>query len=202
MQRLRIKSVLASLLVFSLFMLHFLPAYAGMKASFLSSQFLAELELSQQRECELVLLLKSVDKLLKKNPNQLLGEKEGKAKRFCLCMLKTLWGVIERANLPWQKNWCQLGRISWMYKSHTGFLKLVTRNQVLGALCKEVLGRVFPVPFHQVYLSYLMASMDNTPPAHPFLLDIKRMAWNYQVCSTWAVCDRPQYSMPTNKTSL
>lgn len=45
-------------------MLHFLPAYAGMKASFLLSQFLAELELSQQRECELVLLLMSVDMLL------------------------------------------------------------------------------------------------------------------------------------------
>lgn len=57
-------TVLASLLVFSLFMLHFLPAYAGMKASFLLSQFLAELELSQQRECEPVLLLKSVDMLL------------------------------------------------------------------------------------------------------------------------------------------
>lgn len=57
-------TVLASLLVFSLFMLHFFPAYAGMKASFLLSQFLAELELSQQRECEPVLLLKSVDMLL------------------------------------------------------------------------------------------------------------------------------------------
>lgn len=68
MQRLRIKSVLASLLVFSLFVLHFLPAYVGMKASFLSSQFLAELESSQQRECEPVLLLKSVDMLLKKSP--------------------------------------------------------------------------------------------------------------------------------------
>lgn len=71
-----------------------------MKASFLSSQFLAELESSQQRECEPVLLLKSVDTLLKKT--QLLGEEEGKEKRFCLSMLKTLWGVIERANLPWQ----------------------------------------------------------------------------------------------------
>lgn len=59
--------MLASLLVFSLFMLHFLPAYGGMETSFLSSQFLAELDSSQQRERGPVLLLESVDTLLE-NP--------------------------------------------------------------------------------------------------------------------------------------
>ena len=72
-------------------MLHFLLAYAGMKASFLSSQFLAELELSQQRECELIRLLKSVDMLLKKTPITRRGGRERKeilafhAENFVAC---------------------------------------------------------------------------------------------------------------------
>lgn len=52
-----------------------------MKASFLSSQFLAELESSQQRECELVLLLKSVDMLLKKTP---ITRREGRERKEIL----------------------------------------------------------------------------------------------------------------------
>lgn len=68
-------------------------------------------------------------------------------------MMKTLWGVIERANLPWQIIGASWEELAWHMNPMLGLLSQSRETKSfpgnLRALCKEAMGRVFPVPFNQ-----------------------------------------------------